>query len=224
MALILSIETSTKICSVALHEQGNLMACSEVRLERSHAKNLIDIIQNVLSYSGHKMDDLQAIAVSKGPGSYTGLRIGVSSAKGFCYALDIPLIAVDTLEAMASGIINMNYTGALLCPMIDARRMEVYCKLMDNDLTNILPTSAIIIDDKSFDKFLQEYKILFFGDGAQKCKEVITHENAIFIKEVNPSAVFMGGIAYQKFQKQQFEDVAYLEPLYLKEFMMKLNK
>lgn len=220
MALILSIETSTKICSVALHEKGILLTCSEVRLEKSHAKNLIDIIQNLLSYSGYSMNSLQAIAVSKGPGSYTGLRIGVSSVKGFCYALDIPLIAINTLDAMASGIANTNFIDASLCPMIDARRMEVYCKLLDNHLNETFPTTAVVVDENSFGDALQKNKILFFGDGAMKCKGVITHQNAVFIEKFYPSASYMGLIAFQKFKEQSFEDLAYFEPFYLKDVMI----
>ncbi len=220
MPLILSIETSTKICSVALRRGYTLLASAEIVIERSHSKYITVLINNLFTYSGEKITDLSAVAVSKGPGSYTGLRIGVSTAKGICYALEKPLIAISTLESMAFEVNRFNTQKALLCPMIDARRMEVYCALYDTSLTCTEAVNAKIIDENSFAELLTEQSIIFFGDGSQKCMDLIgKHKNAIFIDNVYPSAVHIGALAISAFEKTQFEDVAYFEPFYLKDFM-----
>lgn len=219
MAYILSIETATKVCSVALHQQGALIVSQHLHIDKSHSGLLTVIIQNVLSNAGLEMADLQAIAVSAGPGSYTGLRIGASTAKGLCYALEIPLISVNTLEAMALDVARFVPEGALLCPMIDARRMEVYSLLANKQLDVISPAAPKVIDEKSFQQELEQYPVYFFGDGAEKCKAVLGHHpNAHFVEDVVPSAVPIGKRAFQLFEKEQFEDVAYYEPVYLKEF------
>lgn len=165
------------------------------------------------------MNDLQAVAVASGPGSYTGLRIGTSVAKGLCFALDIPLIAVGTLEAMAYGINRTNVSKASLCPMLDARRMEVYCAFFDAQSQEIEPVQAVVVDEDSFSNKLSEGPVLFFGDGAEKCRLLLEkHPHALFSNEMGISANHVGGMAYQRFTKDQFENLVNFEPFYLKEF------
>lgn len=218
MSLILGIETATKICSVALSGNGKLLALKEEGGAYSHSEKLTVFIQEILKQAGKSLKDLDAVAVSKGPGSYTGLRIGVSAAKGLCYGLDIPLISVSTLKAMA---LNKSLPKKVLyCPMIDARRMEVYTALFDENNIEVEPISAKIIDEDSFAEELKEHQIIFFGDGADKCKETLGgNPNAIFSDKGLPSAEFVNQIALEKFSKQDFEDVAYFEPFYLKDFV-----
>jgi tRNA threonylcarbamoyladenosine biosynthesis protein TsaB len=219
MAYILSIETATKVCSVALHQEGALVVSQHLHIDKSHSGLLTVLIQNSLQYAGIAMSDIAAVAVSAGPGSYTGLRIGTSTAKGLCYALEVPLIAVNTLEAMAHEVATFVPGEALLCPMIDARRMEVYCMLLNKQLRIIEPQAPKVIDGHSFKDELQQQIVYFFGDGAAKCKEVLGHKpNAHFVTGVVPSAVPVGALAYQRWEQQQFEDLAYYEPVYLKEF------
>jgi tRNA threonylcarbamoyladenosine biosynthesis protein TsaB len=220
MSLILSIDTSTKVCSVALHQNGKLLAISELFTEKSHSGMLTTLCENVVNYTGFSLNQLDAIAVAKGPGSYTGLRIGVSTAKGLCFALDKPLIAVNTLEAMAYQVKDFYDATHLLCPMIDARRMEVYCQVIDNQMNNITETEAKIIEDESFSDILTNQKIVFFGDGSAKCQEKITHENAVFLNtEITPSAKTIGVLATNLFEKSLFENVVTFEPFYLKDFV-----
>jgi len=215
--VILSIETSTKVCSVALHHEGTLLGSSELHADQSHSEQLTILIQNILQTTGQKAADLDAVAISSGPGSYTGLRIGTSTAKGLCYALEIPLIAINTLEAMAHGMRRF-YTNSLICPMIDARRMEVYCQIFNSEMKLINPTEAKVIDDSSFSTLLEDNAIVFFGNGAAKCEPVICHKNAHFANDVYPSAIPLGELAEIKYLAQEFEDMAYFEPYYLKEF------
>lgn len=220
MPLILSIDTSTKVCSVALHKDGKLLSVNELYTEKSHSGMLTTLCENVVKHAGFILKDLDAIAVAKGPGSYTGLRIGVSTAKGFCFALDKPLIAVNTLEAMAYQVKDFYNSSHLICPMIDARRMEVYCQILDNDMDIVLETEAKIIDEESFLKILEQHKIVFIGDGSAKCQEKITHPNAIFPKiEITPSAKTIGILATNIYEKSLFENVVTFEPFYLKDFM-----
>jgi tRNA threonylcarbamoyladenosine biosynthesis protein TsaB len=219
MSFILSIETSTNVCSVALHQQGKLIAIKEHHSSQSHSRLLAVFIQNILKEAEIPTEQIDAVAVSMGPGSYTGLRIGVASAKGLCYALSKPLIAINTLKAMAKqvqGIINES--SALLCPMIDARRMEVYCLLQDSNQQDIMNTTAKIIDELSFKNYLDKSKVIFFGNGAAKCKSVIKHPNAIFLGNIHTTAITIGDLAIAKLNAQNFEDVAYFEPFYLKDF------
>ncbi len=218
--MILSIETSTKICSVALHNQGVLLAESTLYVDKSHSEKLAILIKNLLSYAEITTKDLTAIAIASGPGSYTGLRIGTSTAKGLCYALSIPLIAINTLEAMAQGVASTLTKEALLCPMLDARRMEVYSMLVDGNLKVISKTEAKIIDKHSFEEELKNNKIIFFGNGAAKCQPIIEgNSNAIFVNITSISAVHVGQLAWQKFKNKNAEDLAYFEPEYLKEFI-----
>ncbi len=222
--MILQIETATASCSIALANEGNVLGFKQITGRNVHAERITLFIEELIMQAGIKYNDLSAIAVSCGPGSYTGLRIGISTAKGLCFALDKPLIAVETLEAMASGLAN-RYSGAmdgdtLLCPMIDARRMEVYTAVFTSDGIRVKPTSATIIDERSFGDLLQGRKILFFGDGAEKCQTVLAgNNNARFLPDFANSATDMTATAYEKFQKKDFEDVAYFEPYYLKDFI-----
>tara|TARA_B100001057_G_C22860099_1_gene954150 strand:- start:1210 stop:1878 length:669 start_codon:yes stop_codon:yes gene_type:complete len=222
MAWILCIETATKSCSVALAKDGHLVAVKEeVSEQYSHSEQLTVFIEQLLQIEKLKVSDLDAIAVSSGPGSYTGLRIGASSAKGLCYASDVPLIAVSTLGAMAQAMKD-KYPEAQLCPMIDARRMEVYCALYSKSQASSV--IAKVIDGDSFKDELAQGLVLFFGDGADKCQEILTHTNARFELGVYPSAVNMISLAYDKFQNQDFEDIVYFEPFYLKDFVARVKK
>lgn len=219
MSIILGLETSTKICSVAISDGDKLLALQEEGGKYSHSEKLTIFIQKVLTEARLQLSQIDAIAISKGPGSYTGLRIGVSVAKGLCYALDKPLICVDTLQAMAFGM-NIQAKADLYTPMIDARRMEVYTAIYNQDNETIEAVNAKIIDEHSFAEQLEKNKILFFGDGAEKCKAILSkHPNAIFSNEGNPSAQYINIIALEKFRNQEFEDVAYFEPYYLKDFI-----
>ena len=220
MSLILSIETSTAVCSVAIHQNGVPLSVIESYETRSHSKVILSQIQAVLKQASLPFSELKAIAVSKGPGSFTGLRIGTSISKGLCYGLDLPLIGVNTLEALAIGANNFNYKKSLLCPMVDARRLEVYCSFFNSSLEVILPTKAVIIDQNTFNEILIEKEVLFFGDGSNKCKSILGHyDNAVFIENVVPSAKYLGGIANKLFNESKFEDVTLFEPYYLKDFM-----
>jgi len=223
MPRYLAIETATPVCSVAIIEDNNVLSLKESNEPNAHSKVLTVFIQEILKAFSMDVKDLDAVVVSKGPGSYTGLRIGVSSAKGLCYAGDVPLISINTLQSMAYGVIlNKEIKigeSALLCPMIDARRMEVYSSLYDAKGNKVRETKAEIIDESSFQDYLEKGEVLFFGDGAEKCKETITHPNARFIEDFNVSAAHMALQINNKFQKQEFEDVAYFEPFYLKDFI-----
>ncbi|KAA3642651.1 MAG: tRNA (adenosine(37)-N6)-threonylcarbamoyltransferase complex dimerization subunit type 1 TsaB [Bacteroidetes bacterium] len=220
MALILAIETATKICSVALFKNNELIDCEELGGQYSHAELLAPFADTLLKRNGCKIADLNAIAVSKGPGSYTGLRIGVAFAKGICYGNSIPLIAINTLEAMAYGAIEkLKDNNALYCPMIDARRMEVYVSLFHANGEELEAVTAKIIDETSFEEKLKSQKVYFFGDGAAKCQSILNATNADFSYSGETSARHMGNLAFQKYELQQFEDLAYFEPYYLKEFL-----
>ena len=224
MALILSIETSTPVCSVALSKNGELLHFKEIWEGLSHASHLTVLIEELFKeISDYTIKDLDAVAVSIGPGSYTGLRIGISAAKGLCYALDIKLIAVSSLKILAWNII-VNHKpliedNALLCPMIDARRMEVYTTLYDSELNSKVDITAQIIDENSFRDILENQKIIFFGNGSDKCKDSIKNPNAIFKSNIHPLAKNMVIHAHDSYEKNLFKDVAYLEPFYLKDFI-----
>ncbi|HTJ53494.1 MAG TPA: tRNA (adenosine(37)-N6)-threonylcarbamoyltransferase complex dimerization subunit type 1 TsaB [Cyclobacteriaceae bacterium] len=221
MALILSLETSTPVCSVALHDNGKLIAAAETHISQSAATKLAVLIDDVKKLAGIKMEELNAVAVTSGPGSYTGLRISTSTAKGLCYALNIPMISIGTLELLAFQVSKLTIEQFFLCPMIDARRMEVYCLVADRELKIKQAVQAKIIDETSFSEYLSERKVLFFGDGAEKCKTMITHSNAYFIENIFPAASQLGFLAHKKFELQQFEDLVHFEPFYLKDFVAK---
>lgn len=218
MAIILSIETSTPACSLAIHENGKLLAKELIQKEQSHSSTLNPAIEHLVTLCGLSFVNIEAIAVSKGPGSYTGLRIGTSTAKGLCYALNIPLIAVNTLEAMAHNAARFNTSQALLCPMLDARRMEVYAMLFDANFNVLEETKPVILDEDSYSQYLKS-DVLFFGNGSTKISKVISSPNAKVIHDVIPDAQYIGQLATERFEKQEFEDLAYFEPFYLKEFM-----
>ncbi len=219
---ILHIETSTKNCSVSISENGSLVCTKELNTGGySHAEKLHPFIQDCLHSENLSIKDIDAIAVGKGPGSYTGLRIGVSAAKGLCFSNDIPLIAINSLEILAK---SCDIHEGVIVPMIDARRMEVYSAIFDERHSWIRQTEAEIIDENSFSEMLNEHKVFFLGDGAEKCKEVIQHSNATFIENAFPSAKNMVATAYQKYIDKDFEDVAYFEPYYLKDFVVTPQK
>lgn len=217
MTYILNIETATRNCSVALSQNGKTIVCKEIaELGYSHAEKLHVFIEEILKESNISFKDLSAIAVSQGPGSYTGLRIGVSAAKGLCYSLNIPLIAIDTLETLAK---KLKIENGFIIPMLDARRMECYTAIFDSTHQKVREIKAEIIDENSFQD-IQE-TIHFIGDGASKCKLVLTKDNFVFHDEIEfPSANEMSEIAFEKHQKSDTVDVAYFEPFYLKDFMM----
>lgn len=232
MATILNIETSTEVCSVALSKNGNLLFEKESRDGLRHSELLTVFIEQLFNENNIDFNSLDAIAVCKGPGSYTGLRIGISVAKGLCYALEKPLISVGTLDSLANFTSkNIALFGdfekennVLICPMIDARRMEVYTALYNKTGDIIQPVSAEIIDENSFTDFLKQNKILFFGNGAEKCKAQLTHPNAVFKGPSMTSARFMQILAEEKHNKKEFEDIAYFEPFYLKNFVATIPK
>ncbi|TRX22708.1 tRNA (adenosine(37)-N6)-threonylcarbamoyltransferase complex dimerization subunit type 1 TsaB [Flavobacterium franklandianum] len=221
MSYILNIETATKNCSVALARDGKTILCKEIAEEGySHAERLHVFIEEIIKESEITFQDLSAIAVSQGPGSYTGLRIGVSAAKGLCYALGIPLIAVDTLQVLAS---QVKVSNGLIIPMLDARRMEVYSAIFTPNFENKRAVQAEVITESSFENLRET--LYFVGDCAEKGKTVLTKENFIFLEEIKyPSAKEMSFLSFDKYQKNDFVDVAYFEPYYLKDFMMTVSK
>jgi tRNA threonylcarbamoyladenosine biosynthesis protein TsaB len=220
MSLILSIETATKTCSVALHEKGNLIGSQELKVDKSHSKYLAPMIRDVFNRAQKDWQELSAVAISKGPGSYTGLRIGTSTAKGICYAIDIPLIAINTLLSMCYMANETNNAGHYLCPMLDARRMEVYALIADKNLKIIQETKAIIINEPPFKKELDHYPVIFFGEGMPKARSILEkHPNALFLDNVYPHANTVGYLAQEKYQKQDFENLEVFEPFYLKDFI-----
>ena len=219
MCTLLTIETSTPVCSCTLSRDGDILMNKENYEGRSHASLLGLFVHEIMEYARERHIGLDAIAVSSGPGSYTGLRIGVSEAKGLSYGLDIPLIAIPTAYIMASMMKEKADEETLLCPMIDARRMEVYATFFDRSLNVIRETSADIVEESSYSDLLEERKIIFFGNGAEKCRTVITHPNALFFEDIHPLALGMVPLAEKAFADKAFVDVAYFEPFYLKEFV-----
>ena len=223
--MIICLETATNLCSVALCDNAGVIALRESKESKSHASMLTVFIEEILKDYGIRPRDLDAVAVSKGPGSYTGLRIGVSVAKGIAYGASIPLIAVETTYSMFFGITGNKYIifknekDSLFCPMLDARRMEVYYALYDSEGKKIKDISAEVINELSFLNISESRKIIFFGEGALKCKEVVSHKNALFITDFAISASHMHKPVFQAFKDSDFEDVAYFEPLYLKDFI-----
>lgn len=219
--MILCLETATPSCSVALVHDGAVLAFEEDPKGQNHSEKITLFIDAVMKKTGVSYNQLDAVAVSMGPGSYTGLRIGVSTAKGLCYAAEKPLIAIDTLHAMASGGKMKAASGnPVLVPMIDARRMEVYAEIFDENINKIEDTKAMIIDKNSFSEYKSEHEVWLFGDGADKCAELFANDNRInVIKDFYCSAKYMDKLAQQKLENKDFVDVAYFEPFYLKDFV-----
>jgi tRNA threonylcarbamoyladenosine biosynthesis protein TsaB len=223
--MILCLETSTTVCSVALCDSGGVVALKESSEDKSHASRLTLFIEELLSGAGLRAGDLEAVAVSKGPGSYTGLRIGVSTAKGIAYAASVPLIGVETTLSMFHGInedLKKKYgldENTLFVPMLDARRMEVYYSVLAADGSMIKEISAEIIDENSFADFPGDIRILIFGDGASKCSQVLKRDNIVFAGEFLISAAYMYKPAFKSLRERNFEDIAYFEPFYLKDFI-----
>ncbi len=227
MSCILNIETSTNVCSVAVSENGACIFNKEDREGPNHAVLLGVFVEEALSFIDSHAIPLDAVAVSCGPGSYTGLRIGLSMAKGICYGRDVKLIAIPTLELMCVPLLlneKVAEDNALLCPMLDARRMEVYAQITNTALQTMKETSADIVEANTYDEYLQNNVVYFFGNGAEKCKEVITHPNARFIEDIVPLAKNMFPLAEKRMAEERFEDVAYFVPFYLKDFVAKEAK
>lgn len=232
MSAILNIETATPLCSVALAIDGKIIAQRETFEEKSHAARLTVFIEDILKEQNLKIKDLHAIAIGKGPGSYTGLRIGVSTAKGLCYGAGIPLIAVGTLRIMTGSArefcrensIGVTEGNTLLCPMIDARRMEVFSCLYSGTGEEIESISAKIIDADTYAGYLQKSRIYFFGSGMDKCRKVISHPNAYFLDNIYPHSAALAPLSEEKHKNRNFENLAYFEPFYLKEFVATIPK
>ncbi len=223
MALILNLETATTNCSVSLAKDGKVIAIKENNSANySHAEQLHNYIKEVLKEASFSLQDIDAVAVSKGPGSYTGLRIGVSAAKGLCFSLDIPLISIPTLESMAHQLVVPQ--DHLIIPVLDARRMEVYSAVYDRDWREIRTTEAEIITEDSFKEYLDAHTVHIMGSGAEKCEGVINHPNLVLDTNVVPSAREMARLSQKKFEASEFENAAYFEPYYLKDFVLQQKK
>ncbi|MBW2938652.1 tRNA (adenosine(37)-N6)-threonylcarbamoyltransferase complex dimerization subunit type 1 TsaB [Aureisphaera sp. CAU 1614] len=217
MATILCLETATTNCSVALSENGSVIAFREDNSkEYSHAERLHVFIEEALEEANINLNDISAIAISKGPGSYTGLRIGVSSAKGLSYSLDKPLISIPTLQSL---VMQVKDQTDYIIPMLDARRMEVYASVYNGKKQEIRNTKAEVLNENSFSEYLEKGTVTFIGNGVVKFKEICNHANAKFVEGKMPTALSMAFLAYEKFQQNDFEDVAYFEPYYLKDFI-----
>lgn len=218
MALILNLETATTNCSVSIAKDGNILTIKEHDTPNySHSEQLHLFIEEILRQSSVSLSEIDAIAISKGPGSYTGLRIGVSAAKGLCFSLDIPLISIATLKSMACQ--SKSRDVDFIIPVLDARRMEVYSHIFDTDLNTIRETKADIIDADSYAEYTQKGKVLLVGNGAEKCKAILEHSNFSYDTTIVPSSSEMATLSYEKYKKDDFEDVAYFEPYYLKDFI-----
>jgi len=224
MSCIINIETSTKVCSVALSGNKKILFNKEDYSGASHAEWLGVFVFDAVEFAKKNNLRIEAVAVSAGPGSYTGLRIGVSEAKGLCYGSDIPLIALPSLDIMVHQVIQSGIETDYYCPMIDARRMEVYSAIYDNGMKKIKEVSADIIDENSYTEIISKGKICFFGDGSIKCKNMITSSNAVFLGDIYPLASGMSALAEKKYERKEFVDLAYFEPFYLKEFMATFAK
>ena len=223
--MILLIDTSTNVCSVAVCNGMNVLAHEELMGENApHASNLTLMIERVVAQAGKTMNDIEAVALGEGPGSYTGLRIGASTAKGICYALSVPMIAISTLEIMAEQMFAQNPAAQTVAPMIDARRMEVYTAVYNRDKGCLAEPCALVVDESAYQRFLAMGDVYFGGDGADKCKSVINSESAHFIDDINPLACNMARLASRKFANEEFVDVAYFEPFYLKEYVAVISQ
>ncbi|AKP51270.1 tRNA (adenosine(37)-N6)-threonylcarbamoyltransferase complex dimerization subunit type 1 TsaB [Cyclobacterium amurskyense] len=223
MSKILSIETSIAVCSIAIHEDGKLLALSELHQDNVHGGKLVPLIKSLLEQADFSIGSLDAIAVAQGPGSYTGLRIGVSTAKGLAFAHDLPLIGVDSLDGLGWQLVGQVDKGSFIVPMIDARRMEVYAKVLDFKGETVAPLKPVILEEGVFGDFLASGAVYFLGNANKKTEEFLNHTNARYIDKLN-SASSIGELAYQKFIVKDFADIAYFEPNYLKEFLVLKSK
>lgn len=216
MARILSIETSTPVCSVAVHDSGSLLSLCEITESGAHAERLMQLVVDVVEKAGLELTNLDGIAVSEGPGSYTGLRIGVSTAKGLAFGLNLPLISINTLQALASAVNPEE--GAFIIPVLDARRMEVYREVFDSNFISVSKLDSEVLEEGAFQNFFEKGRVYFIGDALEKVKTVVSSENAQFVSDLTVSAAHLGKLAFIKFQNQDFADLAYFVPNYLKEF------
>ena len=223
MALILNIDTATERAGISLSKDGQSLALLQNEQQKEHASWLHPAVERIMRETGFRLRDLQAVAVTAGPGSYTGLRVGMAAAKGFCYALNIPMLTENTLKVMAFAAREQGVTDGLLCPMIDARRMEVFTAVYQNDLVELMPTTAMIIDENSFSALLAENKLSFFGAGSYKCKPIIVAPSAAFI-EINYHAGYLGILSFLRYLQEEFTELAYSEPAYTKEFYTHTRK
>ena len=225
MSRILCVDTSSFICSVSVFENLSLISSNSTEVEKSHSKLIIQLIDQSLKDANIKINEVDAFAVSMGPGSYTGLRIGVSTIKGLCYSLEKPLISINTLEILSKSALNHinNYNDFFICPMIDARRMEVFTKMLDNDFNEVEKDKALILDDKSFNDIDGGKLIYFFGDGSNKFQKITNNKNFHFIDNIISSSKHMGELANIKYENKQFENLTTFEPFYIKDFFI-VNK
>jgi tRNA threonylcarbamoyladenosine biosynthesis protein TsaB len=217
MALILNIDTATEKAGISLSKEGKSLYLSENKEQKEHATWLHSAVREAVQATGYRMGDLDAVAVTSGPGSYTGLRVGMAAGKGFCYSLRIPLITESTLKVMAFAAREQDPSATILCPMIDARRMEVFTAIYQNDLTEWLPAVAMVIDENSFSEYLAGNSVSFFGGGSYKCKPIITAPSATFIDSMH-NAGHLGILSFLRYLQQEFTGLAYSEPAYTKEF------
>lgn len=225
MSRILCVDTSSFICSISIFENLSLISSNSSEVEKSHSKLIIQLIDQSLKDAKIKINEVDAFAVSMGPGSYTGLRIGVSTIKGLCYSLEKPLISINTLEILSKSALNHinNYNDFFICPMIDARRMEVFTKMLDNDFNEVEKDKALILDDKSFNDIDGGKLIYFFGDGSNKFQKIVNNKNFHFIDNIISSSKHMGELANIKYENNQFENLTTFEPFYIKDFFI-VNK
>ena len=223
MIRILCIETSLEYCSVSLIQDGRVIDSENINIKKSHSEFILVLVKTLLKRVKISLNQLSAIAVNKGPGSYTGLRIGVSTAKGLCFSLDLPLISVNSLDLMINDVIKKGLVDSsnLLCPMIDARRMEVYTKIVKFDLTVLKDTHAKILSKDSFNSILEKNVVNFFGNGSNKFQNLIKSKNAFFIEKIVPKSINFDQIVYHKYLEKKFEDLINFEPYYLKEYYFK---
>ena len=226
MSNILNIETSTDVCSVALTSEGQVLEHHENYDGNNHAQVLSPFVESVLKYVRSREIKLDAVAVSIGPGSYTGLRIGLSEAKGLCFGLNVPMIGINTLKILTVAVLFRHFfeEDVLFAPMIDARRKEVYTAVYDLALNEIMPSRPLILDENSYSEYLKDHKVVFFGNGSDKAKDIIKHKNAIFIEGIKPTALDMMAPAEKAIRENDFIDVAYSTPLYLKEYQTTVSK
>jgi tRNA threonylcarbamoyladenosine biosynthesis protein TsaB len=223
MALILNIDTAMGKAGICLAAEGKTLALASNIAQKEHASWLHPAIEQMMRDTGYQLRELKAVAVTAGPGSYTGLRVGMAAAKGFCFALNIPLITEDTLRVMAFAAKEQLPEAELLCPMIDARRMEVFTAIFRNDLTNLLSPTAMVVDRTSFSPWLQDHRLSFFGDGSDKCKPIICHPHAHFTN-VDYHAGYLGILSFLRYLQGEFTGLAYSEPAYTKEFYTHTTK